>query len=146
MIYPTSVTILIASPEMTLSDWIEWEIQYSLRQTTRKDRQSHRNGIVCVVQNCAGSSEWLLQSKRQGDGCEVIHTQDSYLPDVVTKNRFNQVPLQYACKQCQSVDSLMGCYISLVAENNFLAHWEKYIENAYKKSQDLDGYNIVVDS
>ena len=38
MIYSTSVTIVIISPHMKESNWIDWEIEYSLTQTTRKER------------------------------------------------------------------------------------------------------------
>ena len=39
MIYSTSVTIVIISPHMKESNWIDWEIEYSLTQTTRNESQ-----------------------------------------------------------------------------------------------------------
>ena len=50
MIRDTSVTILILSPNMKLSQWMNWELSYSLSEITRNGRTSHSNGVIVVDQ------------------------------------------------------------------------------------------------
>jgi hypothetical protein len=43
---------------MKESKWIDWEIEYCLKNITRKDRTSHTNGVVGVIMKYKGGYEW----------------------------------------------------------------------------------------
>lgn len=50
----------------------------------------------------------------------------------------------YACNQCKCVNALTGSYIAFIEEDEFLSNPQKYIDNAYDKSEnDADGYNLT---
>ncbi len=142
MIYDTSVLIVVLSPNMITSEWIDWEIEYSLKCINRKGRQSKMNGVVCVIQNNNGY-DWLRTSVSKDDGCSVLKYDSSKIYKIINKNRINQIPKQYACSQCKYVNALTGSYISIVKEEVFLKNPDKYIENAYNKSQNAKNYNIT---
>ena len=68
MMYDTSVTIVIISPNMKKSKWIDWEIEYCLKSITRKDRTSHTNGIVGIIMKYSGGYSWFKATTTKDDG------------------------------------------------------------------------------
>lgn len=54
-IYDSTITIVLISPNMKephkwdKSQWIPWEIAYSVRETTRNDYESHANAVLGVI-------------------------------------------------------------------------------------------------
>lgn len=139
MMYDTSVTIVILSPNMKESDWIEWEVQYCLKKITRKDRTSKRNGLVGVIKKVDGDYSWLKYETE--DGGIRYHTEK--LPEIINKNRHNSDP---EIKSSNGFwDRLDGSYIAFIEEDEFLKNPKKYIDNAYNKSEsDADGYDLTV--
>lgn len=139
MMCDTSVTIVILSPNMTMSNWIEWEVQYCLKKITRKNRISKRNGLVGVIKKVNGNYSWLKYIT--SDGGVSYHTKR--LPEIINKNRYNSNP---PIKSGNGLwDYLDGSYIAFVEEEVFLNNPQKFIDNAYDKSEnDAIGYNLTV--
>ena len=143
MMYDTSVTIVIISPNMKKSKWIDWEIEYCLKSITRKDITSHTNGVVGVIMKYNGGYSWLKTTSINDDGCSSSSYDSSKMYDIINNNRFNQNPKEYSCDKCKTVNSLTGSYIALVEEEDFLNDPQKYIDNAYDKSEnDGNGYDL----
>ncbi len=144
MMYDTSVTIVVISPNMVDSKWIDWEIEYCLKEISREGRSSKTNGIVGVIKKTDDESySWLVSYIEEDDGCSVRRYDETKLYSIIKKNRFNQNEKYYACNKCNSVSALEGSYISLIDEEDFLNNPEKYIENAYKKSDNSDDYDLT---
>lgn len=145
MLFDTTVTIVIVSPNMRQSNWIDWEIEYSLRNYTRSGKCSGTNGVLGVLMKVNGRYDWIRSHTSHADGCTSNGYADSLLPSIMQNNRYNQVPKEYACPTCKTVDRLSGSYISLIDEDEFLASPNPFIENAYDKSQHLGNYDIRKD-
>ena len=144
MMYDTSVTIVIISPNMKNSNWIDWEIEYSLKNITRKGRTSHTNGVVGVIMKYNGGYSWLKTTSTNGDGCTSSSYDESKVYSIINNNRFNQNPKKYSCDTCKTVNALTGSYIAYVEEETFLSDPQKYIDNAYDKSEnDAAGYDLT---
>lgn len=142
MIYGTSVTIVVISPHIKESKWIDWEIEYSLKEITREDNTSRTNGVVGVIMKQDDGYEWIVGQLSNDDGCKPRVIDDSKLYPIIYRNRFNREPPVYSCERCKTVDMLTGSYISLIAAESFLADPAKYIENAYEKSSEIGSYKI----
>lgn len=142
MLFDTSVTIVIVSPSMTDSKWIDWEIEYSLCEYTRGDVTSRTNGVVGVIMQVDGGYDWIISTIEGSDGCKYRSINNEKLYKIIRENRLNRKKSLYSCDHCQTVDILNGSYISLVTEESFLGNPSKYIENAYDKSLSLDNFNM----
>lgn len=144
MMFDTSVTIVVISPSMKQSKWIDWEIEYSLKEITREDKTSRTNGIVGVIMKHNGSYDWLVSYVSKPDGCTSRSIDGNKLYSIINNNRFNLTSEdKYTCTTCKTMDQLSGSYISLIDEEEFLADPDKYIENAFEKSKNICDYNIT---
>lgn len=137
LMYDTSVTIVILSPDMRESEWIGWEVSYCLKKIKRKDRASQRNGVVAVIKKVNDSYSWFKYSEGDSTKYHMYKIQD-----IISKNHFNSNPPQ---KINESYDWLNGSYIAFVEEETFLYNPQKYIDNAYEKSEnDGKGYDLII--
>lgn len=142
MIYGTSVTIIIASPNMHKSKWIDWEISYSLKAITRSDRTSQTNGVICVIKKISGSYDWIKSTAENKDGCYFWTIDNKKLYPIIHMNRFNKNNLEYICDNCQTINDNTQSYISIITEDEFLVNPNNFIENAYEKSKNINDYKI----
>lgn len=144
MMYATSVLIVILSPNMKDSNWINWEIGYCLQSISRKERISHINGVVGVIMKKDGTYDWLVNHGTNCHGNPIIYYNTDELYPILNKNHFNSNPPQWHCNECKSYDWLSGSYIEYVKEDDFLNKPSRYIDNAYEKSEnDAEGYDIT---
>ena len=143
MMYGTSVTIVVVSPNFLESKWIDWEIEYCLKEITRQGRTSKTNGVVGVIQEIDGGYDWLVTKLNKDDGCGLRNYKISKVFPIINKNRYNRKDQKFACENCKSYDQLDGSYISLIDESAFLGNASKYIENAYEKSDQFDDFNLT---
>ena len=109
--------IVIVSPNLKQSQWIDWEIEYSLKEITHEDKASRANGIICVIQKNGGSYEWLCSDNSYDDGCTSRIIDSSLLYKIINDNRFNLLDKQYSCSDCKTVDRLTGSYISVTGSS-----------------------------
>lgn len=143
MIHGTSVTIVVVSPNMKNSKWIDWEVEYSLKEITRENKTSRTNGVVAVIMKHNGSYSWLVSTNAKDDGCSVRTIDDSKLYNILNKNRYNLLgDDKYVCKICKTYSQLEGSYISLIDEDKFLGDPSQYIENAYDKCEKVANYDL----
>ncbi len=142
MLFDTTVTIVVISPQMLLSRWIDWEIEYSLCNYTRNGRTSRTNGVVGVVaKDWLGSTSWAKDGTGFSYGYDTRDYRSSALFGIINRNRHNQKD-NYASPRYGTAEYLDESYIALVDEDDFLRNPSRYIENAYEKSQRLWDYNI----
>lgn len=143
MMYDTSVTIVILSPHMIESRWIDWEIEYCLKRIPRKDRVSQTNGVVAVIQKVNGSYDWLTNHLINCHGTSCVNYKNEYLFPIIYNNHFNSEPPLWHCEQCRTYKWLDGSYIEYVDEDDFLRTPTLYINNAFAKSEnDASGYTL----
>lgn len=128
---------------MKESNWIDWEIEYSLKQISRQGRTFHINGVVGVIMKVDGSYDWFVRPATNCHGSPVVtYASDSVYP-IISKNHFNSDPPQWHCEECKTYDWLSGSYIEYVKEDDFLANPGKYIDDAYDKSEN-DGVGFCL--
>ncbi|WP_261058828.1 TIR domain-containing protein [Streptococcus mitis] len=144
MIYNTSITIVILSPKMSKSKWIEWEIEYSLKEIKRGNKYSRTNGVVAIISKVDGSYDWFKHFSYNHHRKPVINFDMEKTFKLISNNHFNSNPPIWHCSKCKTYDSMYGSYISFIEEDNFLNNINYYLDNAYEKSRNrISDYTLI---
>lgn len=151
-IFPTSCTIVLISPNMResgrkdRSQWIPWEIYYSLRETTRSDYTSRRNGILAVVlPDRNGSYGYAIQT---GTCCSTPCTKlmIGNFFNILKYNMFNRKSgCDRICISSAQVWTGESSYIPMVKWSDFVSDVNSQIERVKKIRDKADEYNLHID-
>lgn len=153
-IYDSSVTVIFISPGMKESwkaekdQWIPWEISYSLKEVSRKNKNgdavtSRSNAIVAVVlPDGNGSYSYYIENKNCcGSGC-IMHYTDK-LFSIIKNNMFNLKEANR--KNCDTGSTIwygQHSYIEAVKWSDFISNYKIYIESACERQNNIDNYII----
>lgn len=147
-IYDSSVTIVMISPNMKehgkseRSQWIPWEISFSLRETTRHDRTSHSNAMLAVVlPDRNGSYDYFFYANLYA----CLNHESSLLFKIQLDNMFNKID-QFVKSHGKDGNSLYcgePSYIEPVKWHDFICNFDVYIEKAIKRRECIDNYKIT---
>lgn len=154
-IYDSSVTVVFISPNMRdvgkgdRDQWIPWEISYSLKETSRKNKNgdsvtSHTNAMLAVVlPDESGSYTYYLEPKHCcTNGCIMHHT--SRLFTIMRENMFNlKKPDNYICNEGDKVWRGACSYIKAVKWVDFMNDYKKHIDEACSRQENLEQYTLT---
>jgi hypothetical protein len=150
-IFDSTVTIVMISPNMKephsrdKSQWIPWEISFSLKETTRNDRTSHSNAILAVVlPDSKGSYEYFITDKNCSSDCSCMILKTGSLFQILGENMFNQKEkTRINCKKGNNVYSGDYSYITSVKWSDFVNKPQEYIKKAIEIKERIDEYDIT---
>lgn len=153
-IYDSSITVVFISPNMKEENvqerdqWIPWEVSYSLKETSRKNKNgdpvtSKTNAMVAVVlPDSNGLYTYYLEKKACcTSGCMTHHTNQLF--KIIKKNKFNYKNGNK--RNCDSGDVVWSgecSYIKAVKWCDFIKDYDKYLNAAVERQDDLDSYEI----
>lgn len=153
-IYDSTVTVIFISPNMKeetveRDQWIPWEVSYSLKETSRKNKNgksvtSKTNAMVAVVlPDKDGSYSYYLSRKNCcSSGCNEHKTQNLF--QIIRDNKFNKkTGNKRECDTGSTVWSGECSYIAATKWCDFILNYDKYVNEAIKRQDDIDNYEIV---
>ena len=154
-IYDSSITIVFISPGMKENwkkdkdQWIPWEISYSLKETSRKNKKgdtitSKTNAMIAVIlPDTTGSYSYYLEKRTCcTNGCTTHHTDKLF--QIIRDNKFNlKSATKKSCDAGQTIWYGDFSYIAAVRWCDFKVDYNKYIDSAYERQNNIDYYEIV---
>lgn len=151
-IFDSSVTIVMISPNMKepyrseRSQWIPWEISYSLRETTRGDRTSHSNAVLAVIlpdRNHQYNYYIEPLSYQRANG-QWTSGEDPVF-SIIRKNmdnKKNKYYIHYSSHKIYMPSTNDDSYIPSVTWDDFIRQPMKYIECAVSRKEIISDYTI----
>ena len=148
-IFPTSCTIVLISPNMRekgrldKSQWIPWEISYSLKEVKRADKTSRTNAVLGVVlPDINGSYEYIL-TKRTCCPSGCTHFNTANLFTIIRENTFNRKrPEKYDCNQRDTIQKWPYSYIHIVSWETFINDMDAAINSAISIRERIGEFDI----
>ena len=154
-IYDSSLTIVLVSPYMKednkadANQWIPWEISYSLKEISRKNRAgesitSKTNAMLTVIlPDINGSySYYTKKNKCCTSGCITFKTGTFF--KILKNNMFNIIePNKKECEEGSVIYTGNSSYIESVRWEDFESNADYHINMAYKIRDNMEDYKIV---
>ena len=151
-IYDSSVTIVLISKGMRetvkrdRSQWIPWEVRYSLCEYPRQGEHSHTNGLLYVaLPDIFGSYDYFIEKKTCcATGCNIFDTENLFA--ILKRNMFNKKEMSRAnCEQSGEVYNTFASYAIAVRWSDFMiSDFSRNfnIEMAFQRAKNKGDYNI----
>lgn len=156
-IYDSTVTVVFISPGMRdtskkdRDQWIPWEISYSLKETSRKNKNgdpitSKSNAMLAVVlPDTEGKYSYYLNE----NNCCAVRCITHYtgkLFSILKNNKFNYTKKKkYACDKDKEIWQGTCSYIEAVKWCDFKKNINFYIDKAIDRQDNIDDYDIQKD-
>ncbi|MCL1927021.1 MAG: TIR domain-containing protein [Syntrophorhabdaceae bacterium] len=148
-IFDSSITIVMISSNMKLikrtdrSQWIPWEISYSLRETTRNDKTSHSNAVFGIVlPDYNGRYKYFIEDNDCcSSTCRTLRT--PVLFNILSENMFNaKNPTKTTCEKGLVRYHGESSYILSVKWDAFVENPQAYITRSENIKNNINEYNI----
>ena len=156
-IYDSTVTVVFISPGMRdtskkdRDQWIPWEISYSLKETSRKNKNgdpitSKSNAMLAVVlPDTEGKYSYYLNE----NNCCAVRCITHYtgkLFSILKNNKFNYTKKKkYACDKDKEIWQGTCSYIEAVKWCDLKKNINFYIDKAIDRQANIDDYDIQKD-
>lgn len=151
-IFDSSVTIVLVSKGMKedgkydKSQWIPWEVRYSLCEYSKDERTSHTNGLLYVVlPDFNGGYDYFNEHKSCcSKGCDSMDTDIIF--SIMAGNLFNRKENhKHSCAYSDTLYSKEDSFAIVVNWDVFTSNdliMQFYIESAFQRAQHKSEYTL----
>ena len=152
-IYDSSITLVLISPNMKNAyekesdQWIPWEVSYSLKEISRRDRTSRTNAMLAVVlpDRYSSYSYFLEDDTCPNCHCRTLNTPTLF--QILRDNIFNIKEPEFNNCSNHPISSRVylgqSSYIHSVKWSDFIESEEEYLQTAENIRDNIDDYNIT---